>query len=201
MAFSLSTFRRRVHSVGRNQYFAIRIPQIGDEEIVTAMARSTTLPAKTHESQNVPYRGLNMQVVNRPTFEPWNVTFLCDEAHVFRNILKKWMEKSYNVQQLRNESHNDYKRDGVSVSQLSSDLQITSTSIFYGLYPSSVAAVELNQEGGQIETFQCTFTYDYYVDNDLQGDVVFNDIDVDVNDDGRFSGVSIEGIAGVNLNF
>jgi hypothetical protein len=153
--FNLSTFRAKVHSIARNQYFAIRIPQAGTEESLTALARTTSLPAKTHESLNVPYRGLNMQVVNRPTFEPWNVTFLCDEAHSLRHIMIKWMERAYSVIKLQNKGHNDYKRDNISVSQLAADLSITSTATFYGMYPSNVAAIELNQEGGQVESFQC----------------------------------------------
>jgi len=177
MAFNLSTFRRKVHSIGRNQYFIVRVPQVGDEETVTAMARSTTLPAKQHETLDVFYRGLSMKIDSRPTFAEWNVTFLCDEAHGFRNVFLKWTESAYNVQTLTNLSHNEYKRDGISVSQLASNNSLTSTAIFMGAWPTTVGEIELNQEGGAIETFQVTFTYDYYVMNDLQGNVVLNDVD------------------------
>jgi hypothetical protein len=201
MAFNLSTFRSKVHSIGRNQYFLIRIPQIGDSETVTAMARETEMPAMSHDENTVAYRGLNMNVVSKPTFTDWTVKFLCDEAHGFRNVLLKWMEKAYSIQTLSNEAHNDYKRDGASVSQLSSKLEVTSTATFYGFYPKSVGSISLNQEGGQLETFDVTFKYDYFVMNDLQGDVVFNETDIAVSDDGRFEGVTINGVAGVRLRF
>lgn len=201
MAFNLSTFRTKVHSIGRNQYFLVRIPQIGDEETVTAMARNTTMPAMTHSDLNVAYRGLNMKVVNKPEFSDWDVEFLCDEAHGFRNVLLKWMEKAYSIQTLSNEAHNDYKRDGASVSQLSSKLEPTSTATFYGFFPSSVGEIALNQEGGQLETFKVTFKYDYFVMNSLEGDVIFNETDIAVDSDGRFEGVDINGVAGVRLRF
>lgn len=200
MAFNLATFRRKVHSIGRNQYFIVRIPQAGDEDILTALARSTQIPPMTHETLPVAYRGLEMKIDSKPTFSPWSVLFLADEAHGLRNIFLKWMENAYNVQTLRNLGHNEYKRDGISVSQLAADGTITSTVTFMGVWPTTVGEIELNQEGGAVETFNLEFTYDYYVMNDLAGDVVFNNIDIAVNADGRFSGVSIDGIAGVRLS-
>ena len=200
MAFNLSTFRRKVHSIGRNQYFIIRIPQVADQETITAMARSTTMPTAEHETLPVAYRGLEMKIDSKPTFAPWTVNFLADEVHGFRNVFSKWMEYAYNVQTLRNLPHNEYKRDGISVSQLSADGTVASTVIFMGAWPTTVGQIDLNQEGGQVETFDVTFTYDYYVQNDLEGNVVLNDVDVAVGADGRFAGVTIAGVAGVNFS-
>jgi hypothetical protein len=200
MAFNLSTFRRKVHSIGRNQYFAVRIPQVGDEETITAMARTTTLPAMNHSSLPVWYRGLAMKIDNRPEFTEWNVNFLCDEAHGFRNVFLKWMASAYSVQTLTNVAHNVYKKDGLSVSQLASDGSITSTAIFMGAFPTNVGEINLSQEGGEVETFQVTFTYDYYLMNDKEGDVVSSELDIDVGNDGRYAGVTVNGVAGVSLN-
>jgi hypothetical protein len=199
--FNLSTFRNRVHSIGRNQYYAIRIPQVGDEGMITAMSRNTTMPAKQHENLDVSYRGGKMKIADKPQYPDWNVTFLCDEAHSLRHVFMKWMEKQYNILTLTNEPHGDYKRDGLSVSQLSANLEPTSTAIFYGAYPSNVGEIELNQDGGVLETFQVTFTYDYYVMNSLAGDIIFSEEDLTVGADGRYEGVSIQGVGGVNLNF
>jgi len=199
MSFNLSTFRQKVHSIARSQYFIVRIPQIADFETVTAMARSTNLPAKSHETANVFYRGLAVKIDTKPTFETWTVKFLCDEAHGFRNVFLKWMEGAYNVQTLRNMGHNEYKKDGISVSQLAASGEVTSTVVFMGMWPTSVGQIELSQEAAAVEEFDVTFTYDYYVMNSLTGDVISTSEDIAVNNDGRFTGVSIAGIAGVNL--
>jgi len=201
MAFNLSTFRKKVHSIGRQQYFVVRIPQVGDEETITAMARETTIPAMTHTTADVWYKGLSMKVAMKPEFQPWTVMFLCDEAHGFRNVFLKWMEKAYGIQTLTNQGHNDYKVDGISVSQLSAQGEVTSTATFYGIFPTGVTEIQLNQEGTALETFTVTFSYDYYVMNDIAGDVIFDNIDIAVAADGRFKGVSLAGVAGVNLSF
>ena len=199
MAFNLTTFRRQVHSVGRNQYFIVRIPQVGNEDIVTAMARSTSLPAVTHGTTDIAYRGLNMKIDTQPEFSTWDVTFLCDEAHALRNVFLKWTELAYNVQTQQNLGHNDYKVDGISVSQLAADKQITSTCVFMGAWPTGVAEIGFDQAGGDVENFSVTFTYDYFVMNSLEGNVVLDDVDFAVGADGRFSGVSINGLASVAL--
>ena len=200
MPFNLGTFRQKVHSIGRSQYFLVRIPQVGDAETLTALARSTTIPQMTHDVGDVWYRGLAMKLDMRPTFDAWTVRFLCDEPHSLRNIFNKWMESAYSVQTLRNMGHNDYKRDGLSVSQLSSDKQVMSTYTFYGAWPTTVGSIELSQENAAVVEFDINFTYDYFVQNSLAGDVVFSDVDIAVSNAGIMEGVSVRGIAGVTLN-
>lgn len=199
MSFNLSTFRRLVPSFARNQYFIVRIPQIGNEEIVTALAKSTSIPARTNEVTNVHYRGIPMKVMTKPTFASWPVTFICDEAHTVRNLFLKWSEYEYNVQNLQNFSHNKYKVDGLSVSQLAADGSVSSTTTFYGAFPSIIGEIAVSQEGGVIEECAVTFEYDYNVLNSLTGDVVFNDVDIDVDQNGRFKGATVQGVAGLTL--
>lgn len=205
MAFNLSTFRSTVHSIGRNQYFVVKIPPVAPiSENLTALARSTTIPAMTHDVLEVWYRGLAMKVQSRPTFPEWNVTFLCDEAHALRHIFLKWMEASYNVLNLQNKGHNQYKKDGISVSQLAANGTATSTVIFHGVFPSAVGEIEVNQEGNVLETFQATLTYDYYTMNSLAGEVVSGIDDEPLtleNNSGSYAGnVTIGGIAGVSID-
>jgi hypothetical protein len=200
MAFNLTTFRQQVHSVARNQYFIVRIPQVGKDDIITALARTTELPAVTHNTLAIPYRGLEMKIDDRPQFGEWSVNFLCDEAHALRNVFLKWMSKAYNIQNLRTEAHNTYKQDGLSVSQIASTGLNASTVTFIGAWPTNVGAVSFDQAGGGVVQFDVTFTYDYFVMNDLKGDVVVNDLDIDVDNDGRMTGVTIKGMAGVSFN-
>jgi hypothetical protein len=200
MAFNLATFRQRVHSVARNQYFIVRIPQVGDQEVLTALARTTSLPAVTHTTLEIPYRGMPMKIDDRQDFPEWEVNFLCDEAHGLRNIFISWASLAYNSQNLITQPHNVYKQDGLSVSQLSADGQITSTCTFVGAFPSNIGEIAFDQAGGAIAEFAVTFTYDQFFMNSLDGDMIFSDVDIDVGDDGRFNGVSVKGIAGVRFN-
>jgi hypothetical protein len=200
MAFNLATFRQRVHSVARSNYFVVRIPQVGEQEVITALARGAELPAYEQEVQTVTYRGLEMKVAARQTYADWSVDFLCDEAHALRNIFISWMSKQYNAQNQIAVPHNEYKQDGLSVSQLSADGQITSTATFIGAFPQSVGPIALTHDGADILTFPVNFSIDQFFMNSTEGDFIDSDLDIDVGEDGRFSGVSVKGIAGVRLN-
>ena len=202
MVFSLATFNKRIHSIARNQYYLIRIPSIAtDNEIITALSRNTVIPANNHTTIPVPYRGLESKIVDKPVFDTWTVNFLCDEAHALRNIFLKWQSRQFNVNTLQNFGHNDYKADGISVSQLAADGSVTHTTIMRGCFPSIVGEIALDQAGGALEVFDVTFSYDDHVHNDLGGDVISDDVDVAVNDDGLFDGVTIKGLAGVKFQF
>jgi hypothetical protein len=166
--FNLKTFRSAIHHIGRNQYFQIQIPDIGSYDILTALCRSTTMPPKTHETIDVYYRGLPMKIDGRATFDAWNVTFLSDEGQTLRNIMMSWMEKAYNVSNLENLTHIQYKADNVSVSKLAANKQIVSGVTFFGIWPTQVGEVELNQEGGSVETFEVTFSYDFWLMTDAK---------------------------------
>lgn len=200
MAFNLATFRQRVHAVARNQYFVVRIPQVGESQVITALCRSTSIPAVTNSTLPITYRGMEMKIADRPQFEDWTCTFLCDEAHGLRNTFIKWSSLTYNTQNLRSLPHNEYKQDGLSVSQLAADGQIATTVTFAGAFPSSVGEIAVTQDGGELSQFDVTFTYDQFFMNSLDGDMIFSDVDVDAGDDGRMNGVSIRGIAGVRFN-
>lgn len=200
MAFNLATFRQRVHSVARNQYFVLRIPQVGEQEVLTALARTTSLPAITHTTLEIPYRGMPMKIDDRQDFPEWTVSFLCDEAHGLRNVLGKWASLAYNSQNLITRPHNEYKQDGMSVSQLSATGEITSTATFVGAWPTNIGEVTFDQAGGAVSQFDVTFTYDQYFMNSLDGDMIFSDVDIDAGEDGRMAGVTVRGIAGVRFN-
>lgn len=199
--FNLLDFRRKITSVGLNQYFVVRIPTIGDFETMTALARTTSLPAFTFDTMEVPFRGLAMKIAGKPTFADWSVSFLCDQAHSARHAFLKWQTKMYQVQTLRNSAHGQYKSDGASVSQIAYNGEVTSTAVFYGLYPSNVGEIGFDQNGGTVETFDVTFAYDYFLMNSIEGDALDNDVDIDVGSDGVYKGVNIKGVAGINFKF
>ena len=162
--FNLATFREKVHHIGRTQYFEISVPDImADYSVLTALCRSTSMPAKTHETIDVFYRGLPMRIDGRATFEAWTVTFLSDEAQQLRNAFMMWMEIAYNVSQLENRTHKAYKVDNVVVRKLASNKDIVNQINFFGMWPTSVGQIELNQEGGAVEQFEVTFTYDFWL--------------------------------------
>ena len=198
--FNLLDFRRKISAVALNQYYIVNIPQIGDIATMTALSRTTEMPAFTKNVLEVPFRGIPMKIEGSPTYSEWTVSFLADQAHSARHAFLKWMELAYNVLTLSNFGHNEYKVDGVSVSQLAYNKQVTSTCIFYGIWPSSVGAISLDQQGGGVEMFDVTFSYDFWVMNSIDGDVNDSNVTIDVSDTGIMKGVTVAGTAGVKFN-
>jgi hypothetical protein len=199
-AFNLKKFRDVVKTIGRPQYFLVRFPMLGDTEVVTALARETTMPSYALTTVDVPFRGLSMKIVDKPEIGTWDCSFLLDEAHTIRHMLIEWASQGYNLQTLRNLPHATYKNDSVSVSQLSTEGNVTSTVTFVGLFPSSIGEVTLSQEGGGFETCNVTFSYDYYVMNDINGDFQNTDEDITIDVTGKYTGAQVEALANLNLN-
>ena len=200
-AFNLLDFRKTISAVALNQYYIVKIPQLGDQLAVTALSRTTDIPAFTKNVLEVPFRGIPMKIEGSPTYSEWTVNFLADQAHSLRHAVLLWMQSAYNVLTLSNFGHNEYKQDGISVSQLAYNKEISSTVIFYGMWPSSVGPITLDQTGGGVEMFDVTFSYDFWVMNSIAGDVNDSNVMIDVNvETGIMTGVTVAGTAGVKFN-
>lgn len=163
-AFNNYQFRNTVGDPGRPFLFLVHIPEVGTDTIVSAMARSTTLPEVTLGEVQIPFQGVNMKIGSAPTYADWTVNFLCDEAHELRRIFMKWNSLAYDVGTGLVGHSNTYKSDKMGVAQLGRQGGMIARFGFIGAYPSTVGAVTLNQgEVGAAEVFDVTFKYDYFV--------------------------------------
>jgi hypothetical protein len=173
MSWNLQTFRKNIKAIALNQYFQVTIPELDSEDRLTALARTTELPAMTHENTGIPYRGLDMKIQTKVSFNDWNVTFLCEQDHDLRTKVLRWQSSMYNLDNASNYAHDDYKYDGVEIAKIGYDGKVSPETkcTFYGLFPTSVGAVSLDQAGGSPDTFDVTFTYDFFLpaDGKLEG--------------------------------
>jgi hypothetical protein len=166
MAWNLANFRENIKSIGLNQYFEINFDGVEhlngfDSDQLTALCRTTELPAKVLETQNVAYYGADYKIASRATFNDWTVTFL--DAILLRSSFVTWCDKVYDISKLKIENdHTKYKTDSVTVKKTSIEKE-ASTIKFYGLFPSSVGPVNFDQSGGTPTTFDVTFSYDFFV--------------------------------------
>ena len=120
MAWNLANFRKNIPAVALNQYFEISIDGIAghDDQRLTALARTTELPAMQHETLGVPYRALEMKIETKVTFTDWNVTFLCEQEHDLRTRLLEIQAQMYKLDSASNEPHDVYKFDRMNVSKV-----------------------------------------------------------------------------------
>lgn len=160
--FNLYNFRQVAGDPARPYLFLVHIPEIGTDDVVTVMARSTTLPGMTLSEVAIPFQGVPIKIAGPATFADWSCTFMCDEAHEMRRLFFKWQALAYDIGTgLQGHSH-QYKSDQITVSQMARDGQIVMSYGLVGAWPKEVSQIEVAQTAGEFETFSVNFAMDYY---------------------------------------
>jgi hypothetical protein len=166
---NLKSLREMVNDFARPYYFQIDIPTVDDSsQTLTMLAKSTVLPPMVMEDKGFEFQGSKYKMAGNASFEDWSVTFFADEYHKLRHKFLAWQSLIYDPIRQIAFTAGSYKRDDVRVVQLSKDADIVSAYKFYGLYPSRIGEIQLDQGSKDIETFTVTFSYDYFViDTDI----------------------------------
>jgi hypothetical protein len=169
--FNLHTFRQTIGDPGRPYLFLVNIPSIANDTIVTAMARSTTLPGYTIGTTPIAFQGVNIKIGTTPEFADWTVNFLCDEAHELRRIIMAWQAVIYDIGPGTTGHSNEYKSDRLGVAQLARTGAKVCTYNMVGAFPRTVGDIAVgHDQNAAIEQFDVTFSYDYFVVDSDFGD-------------------------------
>jgi hypothetical protein len=162
--FNLYNFGKTIGDPARPYLFLITIPEIGTDTVVTSLARSANIPAQNMSEIPISFQGMNLYIGGTPTYDEWQVTFLCDEAHELRRLFLKWNSLIYDAGTSFVGHSNTYKSDKMGVAQLARNGKQVSRIGFVGAFPKSVGQIELaHGTTGEAETFQVTFRYDFFV--------------------------------------
>ena len=138
----------------------------GDVELTSFMCRAAQLPASTVEALPVPFRGRILNVAGDRTFEPWTVTILNDTGFEVRDSMERWMN-GINGHSANTGITNpvDYQTDLI-IDQLDRDESVIKRYNIRGAFPTSVGDIALTYDnGGEVETFEVSFTYQYWESN------------------------------------
>ena len=138
----------------------------GDVELTSFMCRAAQLPASTVEATPVPFRGRILNVAGDRTFEPWTVTILNDTGFEVRDSMERWMN-GINGHSANTGITNpvDYQTDLI-IDQLDRDESVIKRYNIRGAFPTSVGDIGLTYDGGgEVETFDVVFTYQYWESN------------------------------------
>lgn len=179
MAFNINDLRSQlVFGGAKNSHFQVQITNpatsIADLKL-PFMVKASSLPASTLGNIDVPYFGRKIKVAGDRTFEDWNVTVINDEDFLIRNAMEQWSASinshQGNITSFGSASPLQYKATA-TIKQFSKTGAVLREYTFNGLYPTSVAAIEMNWETtDQIEDFQVTFAYDWWsVTGGITGD-------------------------------
>jgi hypothetical protein len=141
----------------------------GNDESASFLIKAAALPASTQGTIEVPYRGRKLKIPGDRTFEQWTVKVINDTSFNLRNAFENWVD-------LVNPPASN---SGVTdIAQYVSQLKVTQLDKggneiksygFADCYPVSVGAIELSYDtNDQIEEFDVTFNYQYFLTSSTQ---------------------------------
>ncbi len=129
----------------------------------TYLIKAAQLPASTVGFVEVPFRGRKLKVSGDRTFEDWSVTVTNDVSFGLRKGFEKWSELIQNMNfALGSNELNDYFASAV-VRQLDRDGNQLRAYRFEGIWPTEVAAIDLDFDSTDtVEEFGVTFKVQYW---------------------------------------
>jgi hypothetical protein len=135
------------------------------------VCRAAELPASQISSIDVGYFGRKIKIAGDRTFTDWTATIMNDEDFSVRSLFESWSNAiNRHVSNVRNINANGerpggttYKSDFIIKQYGKNGTTIRSYKLV-GAFPTNISAISLDWDNqNQIETFQTTFAYDYWL--------------------------------------
>lgn len=158
---SIADFISSWRNPAKTNNFTITIPYFGLSAPLVIRAKGTQLPSSELSVIELPHRGRKLKVPGQRTFAEWNITIMETAEMGIRNILESWMESlDGSASGVRNPKN-------ISTAQVAvndGDGNKTMEFFLFGIFPTSISAIELNfeQQTSPLE-YQATFQYSYHI--------------------------------------
>jgi len=176
MAFNIDKFRAQglIFGGARPTLFRVKMefPGVapGDRERASYLIRSTSLPASTVSAVPVPYFGRTIKVPGDRTFEDWSITVMNDEDFGLRDSFESWLNaiNAHASNRSVGDGSPDLFKVDLTVEQFGKsgpgdDSGVIRAYKLNGAFPTSVGAISLDWDStNTIESFDVTFSYDYW---------------------------------------
>jgi hypothetical protein len=165
MAFNINEMRSQlVYGGARQNLFQVRIdnPANNSANFKTPfMVQAAQIPESQLGVIPVFYFGRQMKLAGDRTFGDWTVNVINDEDFLVRNAMEEWSNRINRLE--RNVRDIDRYKTNATVIQYGKDGTKIREYKFNGIFPSVISPIELDWgTTDQIETFQVTFSYDYW---------------------------------------
>jgi hypothetical protein len=127
------------------------------------LVKAAALPSSIIAPINVPFRGRILKIAGDRTFETWTITVLNDVSFDIRSAFEKWMNYINKLDDATGVTNPvDYQVDAI-VNQLNRDGGILRKYRFKDVFPTSIAAIDLNMETTDtIQEFQVEMQVHYW---------------------------------------
>jgi hypothetical protein len=177
MVFNINDFATNGLTYGgvRPSLFQVDIPVlpagIGGQGFPRKLAltcSSSAMPESNVQDVEVPYFGRKIKLAGDRTFQDWTVNILNDEDFLVRDTFEQWSNAlNTMIGNAKTLPGNSYKVSA-TITQFSKDGNPTGTPLkqysIIGLFPKVVSAMGVDWNNtNQIQQFQVTFAYDYWI--------------------------------------
>jgi hypothetical protein len=144
------------------------------------LCKAAQLPAAIVEDVPIQYRGRAVHFAGERTFAPWTITVYNDTNFSIRNAMEQWSNGVQNLDASTGRTNpRDYQVD-LLVHQLDRNGATVKTYKFVDAYPTEISAIALDFDtANTIETFDVTFTYNYWTSNTATGGGVGVNVSID----------------------
>jgi hypothetical protein len=167
---NINDFKARLAGGGaRANQFKVTLPfpgyaSVGGETSSLAfLCQAAAIPGQNLTAIAVPFRGRVLNLVGDRTFNPWAITVINDTDFLIYRGLERWMNGMNNMtdnEGLTNPS--DYQVD-IFIDQLDRNGATLKSYTLRGAFPTALDDIALSYEtNNAIETFGCSFTYQYF---------------------------------------
>ena len=138
----------------------------GETRTMSYLCTATSIPGMALVEIPVPFRGRNLYIAGDRTIDTWTTTILNDTDFLIRNAFERWMNEINAMSDNSGlENPSDYMVDAF-VYHLDRAGQVIKSYTFRGMWPLSVAAIELTAaEAGEVETFDVVHQYQFFETN------------------------------------
>ncbi len=160
---TINQFKANLIGAGpRNNRFEVFIPRSGNK--IQFLCKTASLPGQTIAPLEMKYKGLTVKLAGDRTFEDWTVAIYNDTEFSARTAIEAWMQDIVPLDSSTVTSTGyEYMVDKATVTQLGRDDSRIATYEFFNMWPTTLAAVELDAEGGDgLTTSDVTFAYSHF---------------------------------------
>lgn len=160
MGISIEDFKSALTNGYRPNLYQMEI--LGMPEKFVFLCKATQIPGKNIGIVEAPYLGMKAKLAGDVTFEDLTVTVIMDNDFAVRNGLEIWMETIRANEAAIGLESALYKRTG-NVVALDNEGEEIAEYTFIGIWPSSIAPVDLSYETNDtLAEYTITFSYDYW---------------------------------------
>ena len=138
----------------------------GETRVMSFLCKATNLPGMTLGEVPVPFRGRQLFIAGDRVFDAWTTTIMNDTDFLIRNAMERWMNGINALSDNSGlENPSDYMVDAF-VDQLDRAGQVIKSYTFRGLWPLTIAPIELAYDGNDdVEEFEVTYRYQFFEAN------------------------------------